>query len=577
MSSLTIRLQKSRWLHLWLLWLWLIIGIGLRLANLTAKPPWTDEFSTLVFSLGNSFLSVPLDQAIAPDVLLQPLQPQPTADIQELWAHLSHETNHPPLYFVLAHWWMQLFPTQEGLVSLWGARSLAAFFGVASIPAIYALSWLSFRSVLVSHLAAAMMAVSPYGIFLSQEARHYTLAILWVIASLACLVFAVRHIENRTQLPIWLVLSWVGINALGIATHYFFILTICTEALVLVFLVRLQTHISSKNSPPILSYPSWNRLYAVAVGSFVTFVVWVPVFSQNRYGSKLTEWIQHPLSGFTWLKPIFQVLAAWTTMFCLPPVEAPQLVVVILSGLVMLIFLIWAIPILIRGFKVQLQQPENRSMTQLFAGIVVAAIALFFVFTYFLGINLTRGARYNFVYFPAVIVLLGASLAVSWRLPQDVTRRWKITSKKAVMLIWLMGFVSAVTVISNLGYQKYYRPDLLVQLIQQTSKVPVLIATTQQTHVQIGEMMGIGRELKMQNVKFPFSLFLLAHQDEDPNIPTITLQNTLKDFPRPLDLWLVNFQATEPEEVKNCVVDTQSLPAINGYEYKIYHCHLAGK
>jgi uncharacterized membrane protein len=208
---------------------------------------------------------------------------------------------------------------------------------------------------------------------------------------------------------------------------------------------------------------------------------------------------------------------------------------------------------------------------------VVAAIALFFVFTYFLGINLTRGARYNFVYFPAVIVLLGASLAVSWRLPQDVTRRWKITSKKAVMLIWLMGFVSAVTVISNLGYQKYYRPDLLVQLIQQTSKVPVLIATTQQTHVQIGEMMGIGRELKMQNVKFPFSLFLLAHQDEDPNIPTITLQNTLKDFPRPLDLWLVNFQATEPEEVKNCVVDTQSLPAINGYEYKIYHCHLAGK
>ena len=120
--------------------MWFLIGLGLRLANLTAKPPWTDEFSTLVFSLGNSFLPVPLDQAITPDILLQPLQPQSGANIQDVWAHLSHETNHPPLYFVLAHWWMQLFPQNGGLVSLWGARSLAAVFGAASIPAIYILS-----------------------------------------------------------------------------------------------------------------------------------------------------------------------------------------------------------------------------------------------------------------------------------------------------------------------------------------------------------------------------------------------------------------------------------------------------
>ncbi|MCV3215802.1 glycosyltransferase family 39 protein, partial [Plectonema radiosum NIES-515] len=230
----------SRTFHPLLLLMWLFIGIGLRLTNLTAKPPWTDEFSTLVFSLGNSFLAVPLDQAIAPDVLLQPLRSTASASINDVWTHLSTESNHPPLYFILAHWWMRLFPTQDGLVSLWGARSLSAVFGALSIPAIYALSWLTFRSRLIAHIAAAIMAVSPYGIFLAQEARHYTLAILWVIASLACLVITTRHIQNRTQLPILTALCWVVINALGIATHYFFSLTLCTEAFVLINLAWQQ-------------------------------------------------------------------------------------------------------------------------------------------------------------------------------------------------------------------------------------------------------------------------------------------------------------------------------------------------
>jgi uncharacterized membrane protein len=604
---------SSRWFHPLLCLMWLIIGISLRLANLTAKPPWTDEFSTLVFSLGNSFLEVPLDQAIAPDILLQPLQPQPAANIQDVWAHLSHETNHPPLYFFLAHWWMQLFPTQGGLVSLWGARSLAALFGAVSIPAIYALGWLSFRSRLVGHLAAAMMAVSPYGIFLAQEARHYTLAILWVIASLACLVIATRHIQNRIQLPVWLAMSWVVINALGIATHYFFALTLCAEALVLIVLAW-QYHtqfkqdktgnLSQKFSP---SSPPWRRIYAVAIGTFVAGAVWLPIFLHNSYGSKLTDWIQQPRVGFAWLSPIFQAFAAWITMIYLLPVEAPQLAIVIGSGLVMLMFLIWAAPILVRGLKFQLRQSENRLMTQVLAGVVGGAIALFFIFTYFLGIDLTRGARYNFVYFPAVMVLLGASLAVCWHSPKKLIAerdknklggqpslkrtskeigQWKearkskiepwnfgrITGKKAVMLIWLMGFFSAVTVICNLGYQKYYRPDLFAQLIQQTSQVPVLIATTQITHVHIGEMMGVAREFKMQSSRFPDILFLLAHQDQDPNTSTIALENNLKKLPRPFDLWLVNFRAPVAEEVKKCVAHTQSLPVVNGYEYKIYHC-----
>jgi len=578
-----------RWFHPCLLLVWLLIGMGLRLTNLTAKPPWTDEFSTLVFSLGNSFLPVPLNQPIAIDVLLQPLQPQSGATIQDVLTHLFSESNHPPLYFVLTHLWLKLFPTQADLVSLWGARSLAAIFGAISIPAIYGLSWLAFRSRLVSHLAAAFMAISPYGIFLAQEARHYTLAILWVIASLACLVVATHHIQKRTQLPIWLVLAWIGINALGVATHYFFVLTLVTEAVVLTFLACQQwrpknrsprTQITNEDDinspsphhPTSFLSPPWKRIYAVAIGTLMAGIVWIPAFLHNAYGDKLTNWIQGDRIGIAWISPIFQAMAAWITMISLLPVESPQIPVVIASGLVMIIFFVWAIPILVNGFRTQLEKPQSRMITQVFAGVVVAAIALFFCFTYFLGIDLTRGARYNFVYFPAVVVLIGASLAISWNTLQEKIVRWGVTGKMSVIIIWVMGFLSAITVVCNLGYQKYYRPDLFVELIQNTSKVPVLIATTQKTHVQIGEMMGIAREFKLHNSLSPSAKFLLAHKDKKTNASN-TLQNALKTLPRPFDLWLVNFHAAEPEAIKNCVSDTQTLPPVNGYKYKIYHCN----
>ena len=565
----------SQWFHVLLLLVWLVIGISLRLTNLSGKSPWTDEFSTLVFSLGNSFLGVPLDKAITIDTLLQPLQPNPEAGVSDVLTNLFNESNHPPIYFVFTHLWLQLFPTNAGLVSVWGARLLAAIFGGLSIPAIFGLSWLTFRSRLISHLAAAIIAVSPFGIFLAQEARHYTLAILWVIASLACLIITINHIQNRTQLPINIALCWVIVNALGIATHYFFALTLCAEVFVLILKMwqewKHKNNFVEKRTFNLFSSP-WKPIYAVALGTFISGLVWIPIFINNSYGDDLTDWIQGERVGFAWISPIFQAIAAWITMISLLPVEASQLAVVIASGSVMIIFFIWLIPILIRAYKVQLSSPQNKLIIQALSSFILGAIILFFIFTYFLGIDLTRGARYNFVYFPAVMVLVGASLAAIWDTKSAEKIRWGVTGKQAVAIILLMGFISSITVVCNLGYQKYYRPDLFVKLIKNTSQNPVLIATTQKTHVQIGEMLGVAREFKLesnqnlnQNPKF-----LLAHQDKDIKAPTITLQNTLKTLSRPIDLWLVNFHASA--EVNNCIADDRALPYIDGYEYKLFHC-----
>jgi uncharacterized membrane protein len=578
-----------------LLLVWLILGIALRFTNLAAKSPWTDEFCTLVFSLGNSFHPVPLNRAIPLDVLLQPLYPNLNARAIDVIHHLLGESNHPPIYFLLTHWWLQLWQSDaSNLASFWVARSLSALFGAASIPAIYGLSWLAFRSHTVSHLAAAMMAVSPFGIFLAQEARHYTLAILWAIASLCCLVVAVRYIQQRTPIPIWITLIWIAINFLGVSTHYFFSLTLCAEALVLMVLAwqqkshKLQERIIDFSSFTLHPSPWW-QILVVAIGTLISGLFWLPIFLASNRGGELTAWIQSSHTNLVaWISPIFQALAAWITIISLLPVEASALPVVIASGLVMLLFFIWAIPLLKRGIETQLQQPATRLMTQVLAGVVLGAIALFFVFTYALGIDLTRGARYNFVYFPAVMVLVGASLAVIWQTPSIAflpkylllkprrkrQKSFVLSGRISVALIWLMGFLSAITVVCNLGYQKYYRPDLLVQLIQNISQAPILIATTQKTHVQIGEMMGIAREFKL-NRSAATPLFFLAHQDQNRNFSTAALQRTLTQLPRPLDLWLVNFDA--PVKLNDCVTNPLSSPAVNGYNYRLFHCYAPQK
>lgn len=542
---------------------WTLIALILRLSWLGSKPPWTDEFSTLVFSLGNSFLRVPLDIPIDIDTLLKPLQPRPNAQLGDVLKNLFTESNHPPLYFLLTHLWVKLFPLESGLVSVFGARSLAAILGGLSVPAIYGLGRLAFNTPLVGQMGAAMMATSAYAIFLGQEARHYTLAILWVIASLACTLVAAKSQISQTKIPWSIAVGWIIVNGLGIASHYFFVLILLPEILILL-LLGWRNHYLNPNY--------WRRILAVGMGTAISGLVWIPVFLQNSYGGKLTEWIQGERTGIAWISPIFQALAAWITMIVLLPVESPALTIVILAGIAMLIYIIWAVPILYRGWQENLTSSQTHLSTWVLSGIIGIAIAQFFIFTYVFGIDLTRGARYNFVYFPAVIVLVGASLAVCWSKPQVNIYNWKITGKMAVVLILLVANLSAITVVGNLGYQKYYRPDLFADIINQTSQVPVLITTTQKTHVHIGEMMGIAREFKLKYPNSPQTQFLLTHQDTNPQTSTIALQTALKQLSRPLDVWVVNFFADLPDNLQTCQLDRSRLPDVDGYEYKLYRC-----
>ena len=282
-------------------------------------------------------------------------------------------------------------------------------------------------------------------------------------------------------------------------------------------------------------------------------------------------------------------------MLALLPVEGVSLSAILISGLILLIFMFFALPILIEGVKIKLNESDSSSIAQVLCGFILGAISIFLGITYILGADLTLAARYQFVYFPAIIILLAVSLAICWKNQYLDTHnnfirffklpipKLKIGGRNAVIIILLMGLLGSMTVVANFGFQKSKRPDILVPYIvkiqEASPKVPVLIAMVRKSHSETRAMMGIAWEFKRlsssslsTNSQFNYPQFLLAKKEGDSQTATDALHKTLAQMPKPLDLWTINFTASVDEKGQNCVVDSQSQPKIAGYKYRLYHC-----
>ncbi len=568
-----------------ILFCWIIIGALLRFHELTLKSPWTDEFATLVFSLGNNFNSIPLNQIISSETLLQPLQINPNAGINEVISLLLNEDNHPPLYFVLFHLWLRLFPTSENYVNLWVARALPALFGVLAIPAFYYVSKIIFRSSLIANLSALLIAVSPYSIFISQEARHYTCAVLIVTLSLGCFLKAAQYLATGRSLPWQLIFLWSVINSLGLSIHFFFGLVFLAELMSLGMLYFSQF---KKSKYYKISLTNWYSLGIIIITTGTVILTWLWIISQREYGNNMTQWIRQDNSNFVGLiSPPFQLAAAWVTMLSLLPIESPSLAIAILSGLGMLVYLIWFIPLIKWGLLKSWYADKFALETRMLIYYFFSLIILFLGITYWAGKDITRGARYSFVYLPVITFLLAISLSILWQEKKvkfdfnssinfslkNIFYLIKNNGKVAIFLVGLMGILSSLSIANNLGYRKYYNPSQLITILQTHSTVPSLIATTQESLVQTGEMMGIAWELEhnLAIAKTPKPAFLLIHKTQDNSLEvTQQLKNIVQAQNKFLDVWTVNFHAKI--DLPNCSLDQQEFPAINGYNYQLYHC-----
>ena len=149
-----------------LLLLIILIGISLRLYQLGSNSLWFDEAISVWFaneSLGNILIK------------------QTSGDV------------HPPFYYILLSLWINVLGNGEFEV-----RLLSAIFGILSIPLLYLIVKNLFGNQ-PALISALILAISPFHIYYSQEARMYSILTFCVLLSIFFMVKMLCIGEEPTQ------------------------------------------------------------------------------------------------------------------------------------------------------------------------------------------------------------------------------------------------------------------------------------------------------------------------------------------------------------------------------------------
>ena len=541
-----------------LLAIWIIVGTVLRWANLDLKPASSIEIATIGYSLGHGFSAIALDRLLSIDTLLAPLHFVAEIGYREVFTSLTTQSTHPPLYFWLTHWWVSLWMNNGDLVTLKVARSLSVVFGVLTIPATFYLAWISWRDRLTAHLAAVLMAISPYGIYLAQEARHYTLTILWVIVSLICLIKSLQIIQQQKSIPFWLGFGWILVNALGTATHYFYVLALAAEAIALgvFYLCRGRK----------IGWRSWRGICFVVLGTLASCLVWIPLVT-GISNNELTSWLVISYRFPDILLPIPRLLGWALTMVMLLPLQGVSTAIAIISAVVIAAVVIYSLPKLIYGENYKSLWLGSSSRL-IFSTYLVGAIVLFLILIYGLNKDISTAARYHFVYFPVLILLLASLLAKCWQ---------QQTDKKAVILLIIMGCLGSLTVINDYGFQKSRHSNALAAFVRANSLYPAVVAMRYETNSEVRELMGIAYAFQTKSTdNFTPPQFLLNRLMVDgKDMGLFNLDRALDNQPRPLEFWAINLAVGESDMnliqcYKNEDIDLSSVQS--GYRDRLYTC-----
>ena len=220
---------KSR-IHYMNIFLIIILGFLLRFYNLAKESLWIDEIYGSI---------LPAKQSIA--YLLNP--------------NVNIPVN---TYQIILHYWMQIFGQSE-----FSIRFPALIFGVLSIFMIYKLGKVLFNQE-IGLLSALILAISPFHIHYSQEARPYSLLMLLSLISTYYFIKFIKSdneknfhgkfdslahkisnfIKNKKNIEIYIVSTLIGIYThnfifflLIFQNIYFFIYNIKNEKLVKSWLI----------------------------------------------------------------------------------------------------------------------------------------------------------------------------------------------------------------------------------------------------------------------------------------------------------------------------------------------------
>ena len=159
------------------------------------------------------------DESVTAARVLQPSLAQTLAVVAQL-------ERNPPLYYVVAWLWAKVLGT--GQVDL---RLLSAIAGTLTVPVAF-LAGRELASRRAGLVAAALVALNPFLVWYSQEARSYAFLVLF--STLALFLFA-RALRSPTRRGVAL---WALASILALSSHYFAVFAIVPEGLWLIAKVR---------------------------------------------------------------------------------------------------------------------------------------------------------------------------------------------------------------------------------------------------------------------------------------------------------------------------------------------------
>jgi mannosyltransferase len=182
---------------------------------------------------------------------------------------------HPPLYYVLLHYWMAFLGTSELTIKL-----LSIIFGVLSIVVAYALGR-RLLDVRAGLFCAFILAISAFNIRYSQEARMYSLLLLFTLLSM---YFFIRLTQRGTPL------TWAGYvisTTLLLYTHVYGLFVLVAQNLCVVSLLILTREHAFR-------LRHWVMLQAVVIALFAP---WIGVLIRQASAVRNGYWIPLPTLG----------------------------------------------------------------------------------------------------------------------------------------------------------------------------------------------------------------------------------------------------------------------------------------
>jgi mannosyltransferase len=195
----------------------------------------------------------------------------PVGDIAS-W--LRHD-GHPPLFYLLLHGWMELFGSGDVAV-----RALSGVFGLLTLPLAY-LAGRRRGGVLLGWITLTVVALSPFAVRYSDEARMYSMVMFLVFAGYLLVDDVLRRGKDD-----WLRLAGIVVVAAALLyTHYWSLWLLAATGLVAIWRVWRPVGPDGRAA-------AWKLIGALALGGLL-FVPWLP---SMLYQSAHT--------GTPWAKPM---------------------------------------------------------------------------------------------------------------------------------------------------------------------------------------------------------------------------------------------------------------------------------